>query len=321
MNEPLSPEVSRFPWGFACVILFVGVGACGSSGGDQHPVVLAGDNAGGASGQSSGGTSAGSSGSKATGAGAGGTNSRGGGSSGTGNGESGTGGGTGGKGSSVAVGYCPGETPRSGYAACATDADCSGSTPLCRNEPYSGAGLCGACYRPTVECTDDASCGSGVCAPYTNSCSCSPNLRECAAACTATSCTSDEECANSGHCVSRSCTNGWTCQAGYRCNTAGASADTHGCEPVLCTSGYSCPTGYICSAAGAASVDPHGCLVIHCSQPGGVVCPTNSECVATSPGPGCEIRKCKTSSDCECGTCRSGFCASRPGICLPQPPP
>jgi hypothetical protein len=328
MNEPISRSSSLQRHGFACALWCVGISACGASTTDRHPEGGAGDNPAGASHRSAGGTSSGSGGSQPAAEDAGGSSGGSDESSGAGSGAAATIGGSGGMGGTgggkepgVELGYCPGEVPRSGYAPCATDANCSGSTPLCRNEPYSGSGLCGACFQPPEPCTSDASCAAGVCAPFTDPCACSAGLRICVAACTATSCASDEECASSGHCVPRSCAADWTCQQGYRCSTPEAgSADKHGCEPVLCTDGYTCPSGFTCSPEVRASRDPHGCSAIHCSEPDGYVCPVNRDCVASSPGNGCVTRQCKISSDCECGTCRGGTCANGPGICLPLPP-
>jgi len=231
--------------------------------------------------------------------------------------------GAGGKnGSGIELGYCPGQAPLQGYAACASDDDCSGSTPLCRDEQYRGAPQCGLCYSPTKPCTDDAACANGICGPFTNPCACSSGMGECTAACTATSCAFDEQCASSGHCGPQSCTAGWTCLAGYRCAATGvAGADPHGCAPVPCAEGYTCPSGTTCSADTSASRDPHGCAAIHCSQSGGSVCPVNFECIPSSSGSGCAIKKCKTSNDCDCGTCRQGTCANRPGMCFSFPPP
>jgi hypothetical protein len=324
MSKPISRQLSVYPQRLACLLLCLGAIACGSTTGDLRAGAGAGDSPGGSAGQSTGGTS-GAGGSKPTGAGAGGESAASGGRAGaSGSGSGGSGAdasaGMGGKGSGVDLGYCPGQMPRDGYAACATDADCTGSTSLCRDQPYSGAGLCGACFQPTPPCTDDAGCSPGVCAPYTHPCACSSGLKACVSACTATSCPSDQQCA-SGHCVPRSCMSDWTCEAGYRCAAAGAATkDSHGCEPIPCTDGYTCPSGTTCDAA-SASKDQRGCVVIHCSQPGGYVCPTNDDCVVGSPGSGCVLRKCKASSDCACGTCRNGSCADQPGICLSPPPP
>jgi len=71
---------------------------------------------------------------------------------------------------------------------------------------------------------------------------------------------------------------------------------------------------------GDAAMYAHGCAVIDCSQTGGYVCPTNTDCSATPPNSRCVTRKCTTSSDCECGTCLAGSCANRPRICVPPTP-
>jgi hypothetical protein len=312
--------MSHRPWLSALLPLCVLAStACGGSEATNAGAAGDGDPASAGSASSGARNNAGEAGSAAGGAAIGGR----GGMANAGGGGSGAFSGTGGnKGSGVELGYCPGQVPPQGYAACATDADCSGSTPLCRDEQYSGAARCGACYAPAMPCTDDAACANGICGPFTNPCACSAGMSECTAACTATSCAYDEQCASSGHCVPKSCTAGWTCPMNDRCAATGATgADPHGCAPVPCAEGYTCPSGSACSADASASRDPHGCVAIHCSQSSGSVCPVNWQCLASLPGSGCAIRKCNTSSDCDCGTCRQGICGNRPGICLPFPPP
>ena len=233
-------------------------------------------------------------------------------------GSTGSGGSGGAKGSGIVLLYCPGETQWTGYTLCATAADCTAGMPNCQSAPYGST--CGTCSRPTSPCAVDTDCTTGVCAPFTGPCSCQGGLLGCAAACTATSCPSDQQCATSGHCVPRPCTGNWTCDAGFRCNAGAAGADVHGCEPVPCGGGFACPTGFLCGADAGASKDQHGCSIVHCGQTGGYVCPANADCSATQTGSGCVTRKCKISSDCQCGTCILGNCAIRPDICLPPPP-
>ncbi len=325
MNTRIPPAYSVRAQSLVGALLCLITAACGSTGTDQQPRVGA-DDSRGAAGQDSG-ASGGASGSKATG-GVGNASGASGGAgaksgadaSGGSNAGSGAFSGTGGKGSSIEFGYCPGEKD-SGYLPCATEADCSSPTPLCRDEPYSGAGRCGACRLPPHPCTDDTSCGGEVCVPFTDPCACSPTQGQCSSACTATSCASDEQCSSTGHCVAKSCTSDWTCQPGYRCAAAVTTGtDKHGCEPVPCASGYACPSGSTCSTDASVARDPHGCAAIHCGQPGAAACPVNTDCVTNAQGSGCITRKCKTSNDCDCGTCRSGTCANRPGVCLPPPP-
>jgi len=316
MNESISRVFSLFRQGFAFALLSASVAACGSSGSDQHSRVGASDNAGDVAGRSNGG----SAGNNAAGAGAA---SGGGAASANQAGNSGTGG-SGGVGDrsdqGPEPGYCPGESAVG--TPCVSDADCSGFTPLCREKPYTGSGVGPVCNPPTMApCTDDASCGSGICVSSPSAASCPP-VRACVPACTATSCGADDECASNGHCVPKACPTNWSCPADYRCAAAGATgADIHGCQPVPCTEGYTCANGYSCSAAASAPKDVHGCAVIQCSQPGALACPTNSDCVPSSlPGSGCVVRRCTTSSDCECGTCIGGMCANRPWMCVQLPP-
>jgi hypothetical protein len=149
--------------------------------------------------------------------------------------------------------------------------------------------------------------GLTICEPYGNNCG-----NACLSGCTSTSCGVQNRCNASFRCEAIPCSEGYPCAVDDVCALSGKTDATHGCRAQACTSGYVCPSGKHC-AVGAMGADSHGCEADPCSQTG---CPMNHECLPGGwPTGGCQLRKCASDADCDCGYCVLGTCAERLNIC------
>lgn len=151
--------------------------------------------------------------------------------------------------------------------------------------------LCGICLSQQRECETRADCGPGnACENYSFVCTCEGNVlsSRCRQACPDAPCADDETC----------------------------NLDTGLCDPRACDDGYACPDGSEC-APDATGADPHGCVPVRCDA--GYACPPNTRCDAQTSGHGCAVLPCSADSDCDCGACVSGSCASGPGLCTGEP--
>jgi len=102
------------------------------------------------------------------------------------------------------------------------------------------------------------------------------------------------------------------CGATARCQTDGT------CKLLLCTEGITCPATSRCNV-GAPHADATGCEPIPCNE--GWTCGENTKCT-TPVGPnnhGCTTLSCQKDSDCDCGYCVNGSCASNLGGCVQAP--
>lgn len=209
-----------------------------------------------------------------------------------------------------------------GGTECRTPADCMNGAE-CLSEPLSGAGLCGACFPTYRACGTDEQCGDGfIClSEPADPCQCMGGNTVCVAACTSTSCGEGQVCREDGHCTAASCVeDGHACPDDHICDPERAGADAHGCASRLCDlDAYACPDMTVCDDGEWDDVgyfsDAHGCRPLTCAE--GFECPPNKEC--NPEGPGCVFMGCTTDTDCDCGACVFGACASRPNICLVKP--
>lgn len=193
---------------------------------------------------------------------------------------------------------CPGSEPP-GNALCRASSECGGSVngrgTICARDPSP---YCYGCGQPCIyvtpadACSRDSDCSEGkVCLAVLSSIcpqECAPSL-QCVNACTETSCGSDMYCAESGHCVARSCLDGHTCEAGRTC------------------------------APDRSGADGHGCAVRRCDLDG-IDCPANHRCEPSrSTEDGCARLPCEVDDDCDCGVCIDGTCEDRMFICTSVP--
>ncbi len=102
----------------------------------------------------------------------------------------------------------------------------------------------------------------------------------------ATECSSDSDCAE-----------GW-------CSTGCCSYCVSPCPDTPCPEGRRCDT------------TTGRCGIIPCDDPEAPPCGTNTRCTDGS----CQRLACTTDTDCDCGTCASGYCYDRPGQCCPPLP-
>jgi hypothetical protein len=278
------------------------LGACGSTAG------------GGTAGAGSGGGASGASGAAGT------SGASGGGQAGAGSG--GTAGGAAGKG---AIPACLNVEPiPSTQTPCHTDADCHTQFWTCQatfNVGNSPGACGGVCLAAIHECTTDGDCGQGkLCIEQPNGpCECPAQGLDllCVAACTTTSCASNETCdVASGHCKPTPCGSAYACTAGLACAPTRAGADANGCVIASCvTDGYACSTSWVCGPG--PDRDPHGCSSVSCVG-GGFKCPMNYDCDANSSSPHhCTQRMCTSDRQCDCGACITGYCQDHVYVCSP----
>ncbi len=278
--------------------------------------LLAGCGSEASSGGSNGGAGGSGGGAGSSGTGSGGSAGSGAGGSGGSSGSAGSSG-TIGAGGSVAGGYCAGETPwPAGSATCRTSADCTGDEMCFADGPPDTTGVCGGCLPPDNPCSSDSECGDGICGPFDDPCHCfGGQMGACTSRCTDGSCPDGQRCAANGHCQTVRCDDGWSCAAGERCAVGGLGADAHGCQSIPCSDGWSCPSGWSCEPDGPVR-DLHGCRKPDCHDPGGTPCAENLVCEASlSSAWGCNMKKCTTVDDCDCGACVDGKCRRHPGVC------
>jgi hypothetical protein len=102
-------------------------------------------------------------------------------------------------------------------------------------------------------------------------------------------CGTTARCQSDGTCKLLLCTQGITCPATDRCNVGGPNADATGCEPIPCNEGWTCDENTRCTTP--IGPDNHGCTTL----------------------------TCKKDSDCDCGYCVNGSCASNLGGCVQAP--
>jgi hypothetical protein len=226
---------------------------------------------------------------------------------------------------------CPNAAPiPANQTTCRTDAECQ---PLwtCGPAYYAPSGgtgpaVCGVCVAPLHECTVDGDCGAGkICLPQAGACFCPGQasgqpMMVCAAACTSTSCSTDETCdAASGRCKPTPCGPAYACHAGFTCAPTRTGADANGCAVAKCaTDGYTCPYGQTCGAG--QNVDAHGCSDVSCVG-GQFKCPGNTDCDAASPESNqCKRRACTSDRQCDCGACIQGSCQDYFFVCSPPAP-
>ena len=188
--------------------------------------------------------------------------------------------------------YCPGvQAWPAGSKTCVTDDDCGRDGACYPQGVPDYSGMCGMAPRMVEECSRDKDCGKGkYCDHMVNE---HHGCEEVIESKCQTSCTKD------------------SCKAGEVCRPSGR------CEILQCTEGYACEHGWTCDKGGM-SHDPHGCRVPGCAVTG---CGPDLQC----NGEYCVPKKCRKTSDCDCGACMQGECAGRPGVCgphdRPQPPP
>jgi len=178
--------------------------------------------------------------------------------------------------------YCSGTTEwPAGAHTCVDDAGC-GSGERCYPDGVPDmSGVCGAPIADEVHCQVDRDCKRGMLCRSTPG-RCGSQIRECVPGCTLTPCEAGSSCGSDGNCAAISCTDGYACGSGMRCGS-GLYADAHGCGQVPCWEG-------------------------------GAACGPLSVCERDV---GCAARVCRTSADCPCGSCLSGMCRERPGVCGP----
>ena len=257
---------------------------------------------------------------------------------------------------STVVRLCTGKTLPTARNVCRTVADCGPTGPVVCSVGYYDWGPSGCPLPPgsqpcPAECAADKDCTArtgGTCVAYTRACPrCDGHVCQYPPPpCTSSpnSCATGQRCRTDGTCEVIPCTDGNACGAGYRCNTASATANQQGCEPIPCDEGNPCaadrrckpgalaadafgcePTpcdaGYACPAdnrcnVGSARADSHGCEYVPCGE--GYACPENTRCTITTPAAldhGCTTLPCKSDGDCDCGYCVNGVCAADPGTC------
>lgn len=111
-------------------------------------------------------------------------------------------------------------------------------------------------------------------------------------------CESDEECATGAHCVeSRP-----TCSCGGLAST---------CQPA-CSAASECGADELCQGDGR-------CVAVSCEA--GFDCPENTRCATDGSGDAhnCARLTCTADSECDCGFCVRGACASSIGTCMVPP--
>jgi hypothetical protein len=208
---------------------------------------------------------------------------------------------------------CPGAIALHGEKFCRDLSDCASLAGWyeCTSTPQMVQHTAPYCppTPPGPSCKDDTECTTGtICEPYgSNNCG-----YACLTGCTSTSCGVQNRCNASFRCEAIPCSEGYPCPVDDVCALSGKTDATHGCRAQACTSGYVCPSGKHC-AVGAMGADSHGCEADPCSQTG---CPMNRECLPGGwPTGGCQLRKCASDADCDCGYCVLGTCAERLNIC------
>jgi hypothetical protein len=187
--------------------------------------------------------------------------------------------------------YCPGERPvATGQKACMSDDDCAPRGRCYPDGVPDYSGMCGVNPQVILRCSRDADCGKHEYCEHTREQhGCGEVIEgKCIAACTATSCKDGEVCGKDGRCAPQQCADGYACRPGWTCDKAGYIHDPHGCRQPACTA---------------------------------TSCPVNQQCM----GDFCDVKRCSTTADCDCGACFGGICKPHPGVCgpleRPQPPP
>lgn len=214
-------------------------------------------------------------------------------------------------------GYCDGEPPLPADArTCRSHADCGGGANVCAATLDSGdpCGTCGCLPTTPMPCDSDDECESGRCKVGPFGVGCPTNY--CIPSCRTTGCDTGYVCSDAARCEPIACDAGFSCGADKRCAPGSAAADDHGCEPIACDEGYRCPAGFACRPEVLAATQNHGCVALHCSEPGASACPVNSDCMQGARAPGCVPRACMRDPDCDCGSCVTGLCLPRPGVCM-----
>jgi hypothetical protein len=222
-------------------------------------------------------------------------------------------------GAAPAASVCPGTDLPTGRQLCRTVQDCGPSAfNRCSFEYVPPVG-CGACNRPTVQCTTDTDCrGDGgaadrICVAMDLPCTCGGQNTMCAPGCTATSCGKGSRCNATGRCELIPCTEGYDCGPTALCAPGRPGAFPNGCAIKSCrTDGFACAAGMECWPAGG---DMNGCGPLRCDH-GGAPCPVNSRCVGGG-GTGCQTKSCTQDADCDCGACIQKLCYARLFICSP----
>lgn len=124
---------------------------------------------------------------------------------------------------------------------CRGTSDCT-SAMTCRapGEPPA----CGTCVPPIATCVTSADCTApDVCVFFTPPCSCGGPASECRPSCVTAGCPADEMCdGETGACVPRSCTSGYTCPSHTTCMES-KSQDEHGCVRDNCSTDADCGCG------------------------------------------------------------------------------
>ena len=179
--------------------------------------------------------------------------------------------------------------PPLGFKSCRSNGDCDRSQQcLAPGQSIEG---CGVCLNPDRECDKSSDCQAGfICREYAQPCTCPSDAlaSRCQRACVSSD-----------------------CAAGTRCSDASGL-----CEPIPCDDGYACPAGETCGAD-AGTPDEHGCVAISCGD--GFECPDNTRCTPNASEHGCVAVPCALDTDCDCGACVNGSCASGPGQCVTTP--
>jgi hypothetical protein len=187
--------------------------------------------------------------------------------------------------------YCPGERPApAGTKTCTRDEDCGPQGRCYPDGVPDYSGMCGVAPREIAKCEQDRDCGKhAYCDHRYEQHGCGEVITaRCTPKCTPTSCKPGEVCRKDGFCDVQKCTDGFACQPGWTCDKAGYIHDEHGCRQPACT-----PTS----------------------------CGPNQRCT----GEYCDVKRCASSADCDCGACFNGYCKGHPGVCgplqEPSPPP
>lgn len=277
----------------SCSTRAPGSGVAGSGG-------VAGSLGSGGTGAGQGGTSVGTagepggSGGLTGGAGTGGAGADGSSSGGGGVGVTGGGGGhsgAGGRGGQT-VRACADTPATPAFNSCRSAAECGPTWPVkccvAGEDCWPDACPFPPIHCPAFDCTTSDDCQpGGTCVSTIDFCP-RCEFRTCQyppPPCTPDSCGSDARCQSDGTCKPVLCTDGYTCQASYRCNVASARADGHGCELVPCDDGWTCTENMRC---------------------------TNPSDPLTH---GCRAQTCVSDGDCDCGYCVEGACAVALGRC------
>lgn len=212
---------------------------------------------------------------------------------------------------------------------CRTQADCRPGGVCSQTRLAPG---CGANMPALRLCESDTDCSMGsICLPQPAQPCTSGTPTACAAACTASSCATDQRCGSNGRCEPLPCNEGFDCGAGRECDPGATGSDVRGCRAKRCESeGHACADDRECDPERDGS-DAHGCAPKLCSDGSwtcadGLVCgsPTRADAhgcrcasdaacgvdrVCSAAGY-CTARPCQLDDDCECGVCIGGLCAA-----------